>query len=85
MTNNRPLTRRSERKMIAGVCGGLADHFGWDANVVRIVAVVALVVGFGSVFIAYVVAWFLMPKAPRTDPWVSATGATPPAPPAPSA
>lgn len=36
------MARRLVRKnaMIAGVCGGIADSFGWDPTIVRIVYVV---------------------------------------------
>ena len=33
---NKKLTR-SNNRMLAGVCAGLADYFGWDVTVVRII------------------------------------------------
>ena len=36
MAPNQKLTRSSTNKVIAGVCGGLADYFGLDPTVVRI-------------------------------------------------
>ncbi|WKN45873.1 PspC domain-containing protein [Tunicatimonas pelagia] len=47
-------------KIIAGVCGGLADHFGWDATMVRIIFAVAAIVGFGSPGLVYLVLWLVM-------------------------
>lgn len=47
-------------KIIAGVCGGLADHFGWDATLVRIVFAFAAIVGFGSPGLIYLVLWLVM-------------------------
>jgi len=59
-----PLHRSREHKMIAGVCGGLADWLGWDPTVVRILYVLAsiLSVAFPGILV-YLALWFLMPKA----------------------
>lgn len=58
------LHRSREHKMIAGVCGGLADWLGWDPTVVRILYVLAsiLSVAFPGILV-YIVLWILMPKA----------------------
>ena len=57
----RRLTLSSRDKKIAGVCGGIADYFGVDATLVRVIAVVfALFFGWG--IIAYLLAWWIMPK-----------------------
>ncbi len=50
-------------KKIAGVCGGLAEYFGIDSTVVRILWVL-LSIFFGSGIIAYLIAWLLIPKEP---------------------
>lgn len=47
-------------KIIAGVCGGLAEYFGWDVNIVRILAVAATLMGFSGLII-YVIAWLVLP------------------------
>jgi phage shock protein PspC (stress-responsive transcriptional regulator) len=59
-----PLHRSREHKMIAGVCGGLADWLGWDPTVVRILYVLVsiLSVAFPGILV-YIVLWILMPKA----------------------
>ena len=62
----RRLMRSRDDRMIAGVCGGIAEWLGWDATLVRVAYVVIsiLSVGFpGSV--AYLILWLLMPKEPR--------------------
>ena len=63
---NRRLMRSRDDRMIAGVCGGLAEWLGWDATLVRVAYVVisVLSVGFPGT-IAYIVLWFLMPERPR--------------------
>lgn len=53
---------RSDDKMIAGVCGGLARYLGVDANLVRVAVLVGTVLGFGSLILAYIAAWILMPQ-----------------------
>ena len=57
------LYRSRQDKMIAGVCGGLAEYFDIDPVFVRIVAVLLLFAN-GVGFIAYVVAWLLIPPNP---------------------
>jgi len=54
---------RSDRK-IAGVCGGLANYFGWDPVIPRIIFV-ALVLGAGSGLLAYVICWIVIPLEPK--------------------
>ncbi|MCD9198869.1 PspC domain-containing protein [Aeromicrobium wangtongii] len=61
------LTRSRDDRWIAGVCGGVAEYAGIDANVVRLVLAVCTVLGAGSLLIAYLVAWVLIPQRPLTD------------------
>ena len=58
----RRLTRNSENAMLGGVCSGVADHFGLDLTLVRLLTVLGVVFGLGSVAVAYIVAWVLLPK-----------------------
>lgn len=58
----RRLTRRTGDKMLGGVCGGVADYFGIDATLVRVLAVVGLVLGMGSLAVVYVILWLLLPE-----------------------
>ena len=53
---------RTQDRWLGGVCAGLARYFGIDANLVRLIVVIATILGFGSLIIAYVVAWILMPQ-----------------------
>lgn len=62
-TRGRRLTRRSHHRMVAGVCGGVADHFGIDVTLVRLLLVAAVVLGFGTGIVLYVAGWILMPEA----------------------
>ena len=60
---NAPL-RRSRDRMIAGVCGGLAEWVGWKADRVRVAYVILsiLSVAFPGI-IVYLLLWLLMPDA----------------------
>jgi len=55
------LERKHEGRWLAGVCAGLADYLGVDANLIRVIlAVLVLFGGFGA--LAYVLAWALVPE-----------------------
>ena len=58
----RRLVRRTDDNMLGGVCAGLADHLGLDPTLVRVLTVLVTVLGFGSVIIAYLIAWVIVPK-----------------------
>jgi phage shock protein PspC (stress-responsive transcriptional regulator) len=59
------MARRLVRKngIIAGVCGGIAESFGWSPTLVRVLYVVisALSVAVPGILI-YVILWILVPK-----------------------
>jgi phage shock protein PspC (stress-responsive transcriptional regulator) len=58
-----PLMRSRRDRMIAGVCGGLAQWLGWDPTLVRILYVVVSVLsaGFPGTLV-YIVLWIIMPE-----------------------
>jgi phage shock protein C len=56
------LTRDTDDGMLGGVCAGVADYLGIDVTLVRLLAVVGAVLGLGSLVIAYVVAWIIVPQ-----------------------
>ena len=47
-------------KIIAGVCGGLSDHIGCDATLIRVLFVVAGIAGFCSPVLVYLALWLFM-------------------------
>ncbi len=57
---------RSEERIIAGVCGGIADWLDWPPTRVRILYVVVSVLSaaFPGI-IVYLILWFLMPGPRR--------------------
>lgn len=62
-----PLYRSHRYRMIAGVCGGLAEWLGWSPTWVRLLFVLIsiLSVAFPGI-IVYIILWVVMPNAPRT-------------------
>jgi phage shock protein C len=56
------LVRLRDDRMVAGVCSGIATYLGVDVTLVRLLAVLGLVFSLGTVLVAYVVAWILMPE-----------------------
>ena len=58
----RRLYRSRDERLIGGVCGGLAEYFGIDPLIVRIITV-GLVFAGGAGFLAYLAAWLLVPDA----------------------
>ncbi len=60
------LYRSRNNKMIAGVCGGIAEWLGWTPTAVRVAYVIIsiLSVGFPGT-IAYIILWIVMPQEPR--------------------
>lgn len=47
-------------KMIAGVCGGLAEYFGVDSTWIRLIFLLCLLLG-GSALLVYIVMWIVIP------------------------
>ncbi|SEP65008.1 phage shock protein C (PspC) family protein [Solimonas aquatica] len=49
---------------VAGVCAGIADYFGWNLKLIRVLWVLALVfTGFFPAGVVYLALWFLMDPA----------------------
>ena|SRR5882757_1364612 len=61
------LRRSRDERMIAGVCGGLAQVLGVDVVILRLALVLATVLGVGAGVILYLACWILMPVAPETE------------------
>ncbi len=56
--------RSRTNKMIAGVCGGLADHFKMDATVVRLIYVLLSTASIGMGLVVYIVLALVFPEGP---------------------
>lgn len=57
----------SKNKVLAGVCGGIAEYLGVDAKIVRIAWVIAAIVGVGSPIIFYLILCLVMPVGGKKD------------------
>lgn len=65
----RPLRRSRSKRMIAGVIGGLADYFGLDPTLARVIYVVGSVLSaaFPGILV-YILLWVLVPEEGSPEP-----------------
>ena len=63
MNASRPFVRSRHDRMLAGVCGGIAQRFGWNSTLVRVIFVVVSLasVAFPGILV-YLILWLLMPE-----------------------
>ena len=59
----RKLYKSNKNKMVDGVCGGIAEYFGWDPTWVRLGWVLFTLLG-GSGLLAYIIAAVIIPRDP---------------------
>jgi phage shock protein C len=64
MEEPRKLYRSQTQRMLAGVCGGLAEYFNIDATVLRVLFLILAVFG-GSGIVIYLVMWIVVPDASK--------------------
>lgn len=57
----RRLTRSATDSWIGGVCGGLAEYFGWNAGLVRLLFVLSCLLP-GPQFVVYLALWVIIPR-----------------------
>lgn len=60
------LYRSRQHRIIAGVCGGIADSLGWSPTVVRILWII-----LPPGWLAYLILWIVVPEA---EPPAAAAG-----------
>ena len=61
MSNGKKIYRSNVR-VIAGVCGGLAEYLDVDATIVRLVYALFTVTTIFSGAILYIIAWLIVPR-----------------------
>ncbi len=61
-----PLYRSRQNRMIAGVCGGIAEWLGWSPAWVRLLYILVSILSaaFPGI-IVYIILWIVMPEGPR--------------------
>jgi phage shock protein C len=78
-TTVRRLYRSRTNRMIAGICGGLAEYSGIDPTIARVLFILLAFVTGGAALLAYPILWVVIPEQPLAPaPWP--TDANPPAP-----
>jgi phage shock protein C len=60
------LIRPKQGRMVAGVCAGIGQFFGVDANIVRIVFVALTLFSAGAAALVYLAAWMIVPEEGET-------------------
>jgi phage shock protein C len=63
MSQPRRLYRSKTDRMLAGVCGGLAEYFNTDATLIRVLFVLLTVLG-GAGPLIYLAMWIIVPNQP---------------------
>lgn len=61
------LYRDTEKGKIAGVCAGVAEYFGWELWLVRIIFISGFLLTGSFFFMAYVIGWFVLDKKSSAD------------------
>ena len=62
--HGRGFYRSSDRAVLGGVCAGIADYFGFNLRVLRLLAVIAFIFAMPVTIVAYMAAVFLIPARP---------------------
>lgn len=56
------LIRPKNGRMVAGVCAGIGQFFGIDANLIRIAFALLTLLSAGAAALVYLVAWVVVPE-----------------------
>ena len=64
MSKKKHLTRSRSNRILGGVLGGIAEYFGWDVTLTRIIYVIISLMAFPGI-IFYLLAWIIIPDGPR--------------------
>lgn len=54
------LRRIPERGVVAGVCAGVAEYFGWNVKLLRAALVISVLFGAGAMIVVYLILWYVM-------------------------
>src|SRR6202158_438548 len=65
------LERSTTNKVVAGVCGGIAEYLEIDATIVRVFFVIATLITAGLGFLGYIVLLVMMPLPGKPAPFVN--------------
>ena len=59
------LYRNTRQGKIKGVCAGIADYFGWEAWLVRVLVVSGVLLGMQFFIVVYIAAIFILDEKPK--------------------
>lgn len=59
----RRLYRNPDDKLLGGVISGLAAYLGWDVTLLRLLLLIILICGYGTLIPVYIVCWLIIPEA----------------------
>jgi len=59
---SKKLYRSKKNRLIAGICGGIGEHFDMDPTIVRLIWVIVTLLSLGTGIIAYLIAWVIIPE-----------------------
>ena len=62
MNEPKKLVRSRHNRMLAGVCGGLAEYFNIDPTMMRVITIILTVTPFVPAGIIYLLLWLLIPE-----------------------
>jgi phage shock protein C len=62
MEGRKQLIRPREGRMVAGVCAGIGEYLGIDANVIRVIFGALTIFSAGAGVLVYLVAWAVVPE-----------------------
>lgn len=62
MDDHKQLVRPREGRMVAGVCAGIGDYLGMDANLIRVLFAALAIFSAGAGALVYLVAWAVVPE-----------------------
>jgi phage shock protein C len=60
----RRLYRSRRNRVVAGVCGGIAEYLGWTPTRVRVLTLLSFLLP-GTQVIVYILMWIFVPSEPR--------------------
>jgi phage shock protein C len=61
VSEQQQIVRPRQGRVLGGVCAGLADRFGWDRTLVRVVFVLSMILP-GPQILIYIVLWVIIPE-----------------------
>ncbi len=70
------LERSTTNRVVAGVCGGIAEYLQVDATLVRVFFVIGTIITGGLGLLGYIILIVLMPQPGKPRPFVKTSGVT---------